>query len=208
MFVQFLAGPEDIREGGLGLILKAIAWSTLVAGPVLLLLLIQVQFLPYHLEWLTWVHRLAILADVVLLWLLWPAVLNSRSKLMLRLARTGEGWRSRLALTGRYIAGLTACLVTIGLAFTAATFPGEWLDEHAGNKQWIPPNGVTAWLGARDLQEKPILTSFHDLLFNGEYDEASQRRKSLFSNTLVLPRFDALEAAKIDDPKKNRSNTH
>ncbi len=202
IFVQFLAGPEDIREGGLGLILKAIAWSTLVAGPVLLLLLIQVQFLPYHLEWLTWVHRLAILADVVLLWLLWPAVLNSRSKLMLRLARTGEGWRSRLALTGRYIAGLTACLVTIGLAFAAATFPGEWLDEHAGNKQWIPPNGVTAWLGAKDEHDKPIWTSFHDLLFNGDIDNMTRRRKSLFSNTLVLPHFDVLEAAKIDDPNK------
>ncbi|MGH6842605.1 MAG: pentapeptide repeat-containing protein [Methylocella sp.] len=30
----------------------------------------------------------------------------------------------------------------------------------------------------------------------------THRRKSLFSNTLVLPYFDALEAAKIDDPKK------
>ena len=208
IFVQFLAGPEDIREGGLGLILKAIAWSTLVVGPVLLLLLIQVQFLPYHLEWLTWVHRLAILADVVLLWLVWPAVLNSRSKLMLRLARTGEGWRSRLALTGRYTAGLTACLVTIGLAFTAATFPGEWLDEHAGNKQWIPPNGVTAWLGAKDEHDKPIWTSFHDLLFNGDIDNMTRRRKSLFSSTLVLPHFDVLEAAKIDDPKKLDSVKH
>ena len=43
--------------------------------------------------------------------------------------------------------------------------------------------------------------SFHDLLFNGPYDEASQRRRSLFSNTLVLPGFDALVAAKIDDSK-------
>ena len=55
IFVQFLAGPGDIRKGGLGLILKAIAWWSLVIGPVLLLLLIQVQFLPYHLEWVTWV---------------------------------------------------------------------------------------------------------------------------------------------------------
>jgi len=91
VFVQFLAGPEDIREGLLGLLLKAVAWVSLVIGPVLLLLLIQVRFLPYHLEWLTWVHRLAILADVVLLWLLWPAVLHSRSRLLWRLERTGEG---------------------------------------------------------------------------------------------------------------------
>jgi uncharacterized protein YjbI with pentapeptide repeats len=107
-----------------------------------------------------------------------------------------------LALADRYIVALTACLVPIGLAFTAATFPGEWLDEHVGNKQWIPPNGVTAWLGAKDQDNQPISTSFHDLLFNGAVDNVSRRRKSLFSNTLVLPVFDGLEAAKIDDPKK------
>jgi hypothetical protein len=40
---------------------------------------IQVQFLPYHLEWVTWVQRFAVLIDVILLWTLWPAILNGRS---------------------------------------------------------------------------------------------------------------------------------
>jgi hypothetical protein len=40
IFVQFLAGPRDIRKGCLGSLLKAIAWISLVVGPVLLLLLI------------------------------------------------------------------------------------------------------------------------------------------------------------------------
>jgi uncharacterized protein YjbI with pentapeptide repeats len=102
----------------------------------------------------------------------------------------------------RYKILTLASLVPIGLAFTAATFPGEWLDEYVGNKQWIPPNSVTVWLGAKDHQDKPTWTSFHDLLFNGEVDDVTRRRKSLFSNTLVLPGFDGLEAAKIDDPKK------
>jgi uncharacterized protein YjbI with pentapeptide repeats len=39
-------------------------------------------------------------------------------------------------------------------------------------------------------------------LFNGDIDNMTRRRKSLFSNTLVLPHFDVLEAAKIDDPNK------
>jgi hypothetical protein len=82
------------------------------------------------------------------------------------------------------------------------------LDEHAGNKQWIPPNGVTAWLGAKDQRNNSIWTSFHDLLFNGEVDGVTRRRKSLFSNTLVLPAFDGLEAAKIDDTKKLDSLKH
>jgi uncharacterized protein YjbI with pentapeptide repeats len=214
IFVQFLAGPGDIRKGGLGLILKAIAWWSLVIGPVLLLLLIQAQFLPYHLEWVTWVQRVAIFVDVILLWLLWPAVLNGRSKLMWRLERRGKGWSGVLALTGRYIAGLTACLVPVGLAFTAATFPGEGLDEWIGKRQWIPPSSakwsdqkdwrsfLTTWYGQEGW------TSFHDVLFNGEVDDVTRRRKSLFSNTLVLPGFDALEAARIDDPKKLDSVKH
>jgi hypothetical protein len=127
---------------------------------------------------------------------------------MWRLERRGKGWQGVLALTGRYIGGLAVCLIPLGLAFSAATFPGEWLDEHAGNKQWIPPNGVAAWLGAKDEHDKPIWTSFHDLLFNGDIDDVTRRRKSLFSNTLVLPHFDALEAAKIDDPKKVGSVKH
>jgi pentapeptide repeat protein len=195
---NFSPGRGDIRKGGLGLILKTIAWISLVIGPVLLLLLLQVQFLPYHLEWVTWVQRVAIVVDVILLWLLWPAVLNRRSKLMWRLERRAKGW----PLTVRYVAGLTACLIPVGLAFTAATFPREWMDAHIGNKPWIPPNSVTAWLGAKDQGNEPISTSFHDLLFNGDVDPVTRRRKSLFSNTLVLPDFDALEAAKIDDPKK------
>jgi hypothetical protein len=41
VFVQFLAGPEDIREGPFSLILWATAWTTLVAAPVLVLVLLQ-----------------------------------------------------------------------------------------------------------------------------------------------------------------------
>ncbi|MGQ0445412.1 MAG: pentapeptide repeat-containing protein [Beijerinckiaceae bacterium] len=203
IFVQFLAGPSDIRKGGVGLLLKAIAWITLVIGPVLLLLLIQAQFLPYHLSWITWVQRFAVVIDVILLWLLWPAVLDGRSTMMWRLQRRGKGWPAGLALAGRYIAALTACLVPIGLVFTAATFPGEWLDEHIGTRQWIPPNPVTELLGAKNEKGNPLSTptSFHDLLFNGAVDNVTRRRRSLFSNTLILPEFDALEAVKIDDQK-------
>jgi hypothetical protein len=185
IFVQLLAGPEDIRKSGLGLILKVIAWISLVIDPVLLLLLIQAQFLPYHLWWVIWVQRVVIVVDVTLLWLLWPAVLNGRSKLMWRLERRRPGWLGVLTLTGRYVGGIAACMIPIWFAFTAATFPGEWLDKRVR-----------------------ISTSFRDLLFNGEVDGVTRRRKSLFSNTLVLPGFDALEAAKIDDQKKLDSVNH
>jgi uncharacterized protein YjbI with pentapeptide repeats len=184
IFVQLLAGPEHLREGRLGFIANIIAAMSLVIGPILLLLLIQVQFLPFHSEWITWWHRILIVVDVVLLCMLWPTVVDGGSKIR---------WlRSSL----RAVYALSAC-AAIGLAITAATFPGEWQDEHVGNKQWIPANLVPDWdwLGAKDADHKPKATSFHDLLFNGAYDAARQRRKSLFSNTLVLPGFDVFEGA-------------
>jgi hypothetical protein len=48
IFIQFLAGPADIRGGRFGRSLRAIAWITLVIAPILLLLMMQIQFLPFH----------------------------------------------------------------------------------------------------------------------------------------------------------------
>jgi uncharacterized protein YjbI with pentapeptide repeats len=189
IFVQFLAGPSDIRVGGLGWLLKAVAWISLVIGPVLLLLLLQIRFVPYHLEWVTWVQRFAVLTDLILLWFLWPAVLGSRSDI-----RWPRLWRHPVLAF--------ASLVPIGLAFVAARFPGESLDAQYGDKKWIRANAVTAWLGAVNDEGKPIPTSLHDLLFSGPVDNVTRRRTSLFSNTLVLQGFNALDSKKIDDQKK------
>jgi uncharacterized protein YjbI with pentapeptide repeats len=188
ILVQFLAGPADVRKGGLGMILQTIAWITIVVGPVLLLLLIMVQFLPYHLEWLTWTHRLAILADLLLLWALWPAVLACRSDI-----RGPAFWRYKTAA----LAGL----IPLGIAFTAATFPGERLDDWIGERQWIPPNPVTAWLGQED-SGKATWTSFHNLLFNSRIYRTHSPNSTLFYTTLQLIGFDVLSAKHIEDAKR------
>ncbi len=39
--------------------------ATLVVAPVLLLLLMQIQFLPFH-SFITWTHRVTLLADLAL----------------------------------------------------------------------------------------------------------------------------------------------
>jgi hypothetical protein len=121
------------------------------------------------------------------LWLLWPAVVGAGSEI-----KWLRPWRTILF-------ALSSCAAIVISAL--ATFPGEWLDEHIGNKQWIQPNEVTAWLGATDEDGKPITTSLHNLLFNGRYNEKTQRRTSLFSNTLVLPDFNVPESMKIDASK-------
>jgi uncharacterized protein YjbI with pentapeptide repeats len=163
-----------------------IARISLVLGPILLLLLIQVQFLPYHSEQITWLHRFLVVLDLVLLWVFWPAVAGGEK----RIWSLGDGRRTLLV----------ASVATLIMSVFLATFPGEWIDA-ALDFKWIPPSALTAWLGAQDDHELAIPTSIHDLLFVGRYDERSQRRLSLFSNTLVLPNFDALGAMAIDESK-------
>jgi hypothetical protein len=63
--LRFLAGPRDQRTGFFGFSLRLIAWITLVATPVLILLQAQVTFLPYHREWIVWLQRVAVLLDLV-----------------------------------------------------------------------------------------------------------------------------------------------
>lgn len=46
IFVQFLAGPRDVRGGTMGFLLRLIAWISLVIGPICLLMFFQLQFLP------------------------------------------------------------------------------------------------------------------------------------------------------------------
>ena len=64
IFVQFLAGPIDIRTGFTGALLRSIAWISLTIGPVVLLLFFILQFLPYHSQLVSWWQRLVLTADL------------------------------------------------------------------------------------------------------------------------------------------------
>src|SRR5689334_13447892 len=64
-FVQAMAGPERSRV--VSIFLHGMSWLTLVALPLAMLLYIQIVFLPYHDVGITWVHRIAVLADIALL---------------------------------------------------------------------------------------------------------------------------------------------
>jgi hypothetical protein len=74
MLTQALAGPA--RGPVPRLLLRLTMWLTAVLGPVVLLLLFQLRFLPYHSEAMTWWHRAAVLLDLLLLWALWPLILH------------------------------------------------------------------------------------------------------------------------------------
>ena len=187
IFVQILAGPPELRTDIFGSMLKLIAVTTLVVFPILLLLLLQIQFLPFHDVTITWAQRGTLFLDIVLLWLLRPPILAD-------LSVDGAG-RSLLFAGGLRGLGLGLAVVMSLLALwfstVVATIPDEW------------PETALARLDRSQWRLADVaVVSTHGLLFAGEVDETTRRRKSLFSNTLVLPGFNLYEALKIDDPKK------
>src|SRR5690348_6786716 len=74
LILQFLVGPEEQRSGLTGTSLRLIAWITLVGAPVLILLQGEITFLPYHLVWVVWLERIAIVLDLAIIWSFWNAV--------------------------------------------------------------------------------------------------------------------------------------
>jgi uncharacterized protein YjbI with pentapeptide repeats len=121
IFVQLLAGPREVREGFTGLLLRLIAWITVVIGPVALLVLFQLQFLPYHDPSITLWQRIAVVIDLGLLWTLWPSVARGQA--------IREAWRGMKWKTFAPMASMSLALVLF--VFVIATFPGERLEDLA-----------------------------------------------------------------------------
>ena len=115
--LQFLAGPSDQRTGFRGYSLRLIAWITLVATPVLILLQAQVTFLPYHREWIVWLQRVTVLIDLALIWYFWIYLRSDDDPISAELRRA------------MYLGGVgTLCVVIFSTCL--ATFPGEWMKTH------------------------------------------------------------------------------
>jgi uncharacterized protein YjbI with pentapeptide repeats len=116
--LQFLAGPSDQRTGFRGYSLRLMAWITLVATPVLILLQAQVTFLPYHREWIVWLQRVAVLIDLALIWYFW-----------IHLRSDDEPINGVLRKAWMYLGGAGTLCVVIFSTYLA-TFPGEWIKTH------------------------------------------------------------------------------
>src|SRR5262245_22223327 len=166
--LQFLAGPRDQRTGFLGFSLRLIAWITLVATPVLILLQGQVTFLPYHREWIVWLQRITVLIDLAMVWYFWVR-LRSDTDPIGRLSR-----KAKMYLGG---AG-TLCVVIFSIY--VATFPGQCIKSHLRELRYIPTTWRPHW------SKKDDWTSLQALLFEGAVDNVSGQPLSVFSNRLVL----------------------
>jgi uncharacterized protein YjbI with pentapeptide repeats len=198
VFVQFLAGPREVRHGVVGFLLKAVAWISLVFGPIGLLVLFQLQFLPYHDPIVTWWHRIAVAIDLVLLWLLWPPILRGETR---PLAWHDFG-------RGKLLLGFAASLLPLSLVFAIATFPGEWLNETLPSIAWVPtkwPVWPSAPAESGQAKQGDAVRAWssmgwtppHRLLVAGEPDRVRQRPGSVWSNVLVLPKLDLSDRPKL-----------
>jgi uncharacterized protein YjbI with pentapeptide repeats len=120
-FVQAIAGPERSRI--VGVFLHGISWLTLVAMPVVLLLYLQLVFLPYHDVTITWVHRIALLADVGLL--LFIGVFLAR----LETSFFRAFWRASLHHPLSLLVTIALFAAVAGFSLFIATIPGEGMDR-------------------------------------------------------------------------------
>jgi hypothetical protein len=209
--VQSLAGPREVRTGIIGCLLRRVIEISLVAGPIALLVLFQLQFLPYHSEWITNWQRIAVVIDLVLLWVLWP-----------RIAREKTAWLGRRDFKQFKVqALLLASVLSVLLVVTIATFPGEWLEDHLHSLPIVPtrwptevfaddiPQG-TATVGGFDTLAVDVnsrtaaalkLTEWetpHQLLVAGQVNYVTGTPQSLWSNRLVLPNFEVGDRVKFD----------
>src|SRR5262245_32371711 len=122
LFAQIFAGSPRERKGWLGSLLRVMAWLTLAIAPVLVLIVFQFQFLPYHSQPVTWMVRILIVLDFVVVLVLWPALRNPDQDVSLRV------------ILRRWIA-LPFGMALVALSWIFLTFPGEW---HA---QWTRSGG-------------------------------------------------------------------
>ena len=186
IFVQFLAGPAEIRDGLMGLMLWLIALISLVIGPVCLLLFFALQFLPYHQPAITWWQRAAVGIDLVLMWLFWPKIALQRA-VVIGDATLRPPLMARAQRILTLIAMVALSAGSIVLLLIIATMPGESLDALL----WKRPSGPVAVLG-----------TLRRSLVDGDVNPLTGKSVSLWSNRLVLPDLNVPGQRNLDSETK------
>jgi uncharacterized protein YjbI with pentapeptide repeats len=166
VFTQLLVGAPG--DKAVRFFLWAVVWLSFVFGPILLLIGFQLRFLPYHSNLVTWVHRVALLSDLVLLFVLWPKISRRSGSVERTLKRA-------LLATPVVLCGTAVLLFCVLLA----TFPGEPVTVDTGLRlPWLSRNiyllgehpfdfdedklskvSVTLRLRERDLRESHLVSS-------------------------------------------------
>ncbi|MGJ5134395.1 pentapeptide repeat-containing protein [Bradyrhizobium oligotrophicum] len=202
LFAQVFAGSPREREGWLGWLLKAMAWITLAIAPVLILLVFQFAFLPYHSHLATWTHRLLIVAELAAAFLLWPLVLDAKmdfewarvwmqvkrtTALPLRLFVPKNGRHDEWVWFRQQAFPLASSVLFVLLSLSFATFPGE---PHV------------------NLFTGQSLSSVQcERWFSTTQPKYAQEKRNWQNDRLVLPRVDVVDdenLAKIEKATSDR----
>lgn len=120
---QVLAGPEHSRA--VSAYLNSVAWLTVAILPILLLLYLQVAFLPFHDAHLTLLHRAALIADLSVLALFGVLLLSPEKNYFSALVRAVAHNPGSLAF-GAIVLGAAAFF-----SIFVATVPESRDDRHA-----------------------------------------------------------------------------
>ncbi|MCL4764739.1 MAG: pentapeptide repeat-containing protein [Hyphomicrobiaceae bacterium] len=120
-FVQAVAGPH--RSAIMGAFLHGMSWLTLVVLPVVLLLYIQISFLPYHDVAITWTHRLALGFDILMLILIGIFLTRAETSFFRAF------WRTTLQHPMSFLVTTGVLAVVSFFSFFIATVPDEGLDR-------------------------------------------------------------------------------
>jgi uncharacterized protein YjbI with pentapeptide repeats len=177
-FLQFLAGSEERRVHYVGGLQGLISWVTVVAFPLVVLLQLQIAFLPVHSS-VTWLHRACIAADLAMVWTFWRRVSHySESPLLIRLP---------IAVAGGI--GTVAFLL---FSICLASYPGERVYR----------NPVASAMDASvSFATRDRVQSVSRLLFEGTVNGVTGQPDSLFANRVILPGerfFDEAKHAKAE----------
>lgn len=161
-FVQAIAGPH--RSAVMSVFLHAMAWFTLVALPIVILLFFQITYLPYHDVTTTWLHRMCVVADIVLLVLIGIFLVRSESSFF------SAFWRTTVSNPLSVLATVALMIAVVFFSMLVATIPGEPLDRAAGS---VIPAGQTLEAG-REAQAAagyavPFVRSRADGAFLGRF---------------------------------------
>ncbi len=120
-FVQAVAGPH--RSAVMGFFLHAMSWLTLVVLPVVILLFIQLTYLPFHDVEVTWTHRVCLLADIAMLVLIGIFLLRTEANFF------SAFWRTTISSPVSFLVTTGLLLAVTFFSFFVATVPGEGLDR-------------------------------------------------------------------------------
>jgi uncharacterized protein YjbI with pentapeptide repeats len=119
-FVQGIAGPH--RSAIMSAFLHAMSWLTLVILPVILILYIQIKFLPYHDAEITWTHRIVLVTDIAMLILIGVFLTRAETSFFQAFFRSSLQHPASFIITTIVLTGVTF------FSFLVATIPGERLD--------------------------------------------------------------------------------